>query len=417
MLGKSFTFCTGGEVDECLFFIYVKPLLNTKRMARTQEQQAQELISRARQILVTTRELPSMDALASVLAVGHLLKKAQKSFDLVIPGWDPKTLPSFLSNEGLTITEKIGALRAFHIKLNVQRVPLSELMYDVRDGVLDITLLPREGDWTPQDAIFQSGMDRYDLIIAVDASDMTSLGDLGRTHAEFLYRTPIINIDCSARNEYWGQVNLVDLTAVSTSQVLYQWIEGWNMNLIDASLATHLLTGMIARTKSFRTPNVTPRTLATASTLIERGAAREQIIHGLWRTRSVGALKLWGRALSRLNTDTETGLIWTTLTENDLIESGVPFHALDGIVDELISYAPEARAVAVFFQNALQTDLHLYALPPLNAQEIIRPLGGHGTREEAQAVIKQGDVTEITDVIANTVTQLKQRLNTSATLK
>lgn len=382
-------------------------------MARTQEQQAQELIRHARQILVTTRELPSMDALASTLAVGHLLKKAQKSFDLVIPGWDPKNLPSFLSHEGLTITEKVGALRAFHIKLNVQKVPLSELMYDVRDGVLDITLLPREGDWTEQDAVFQSGMDRYDLVIAVDASDMTSLGALGREQAEFLYRTPIINIDCNARNEYWGQVNLVDLTAVSTSQVLYQWIESWDTNLIDASLATHLLTGMIARTKSFRTPNVTPRTLATASTLIERGAAREQIIHGLWRTRSVGALKLWGRALSRLNTDVSTGLIWTTITENDLIESGVAFHALDGIVEELISYAPEARAVAVFFQNATKTDLYLYAIPPLNAQEIIRPLGGHGTREEAHATLAPEKTTESSDLVTQTVTQLKQSLKTN----
>jgi nanoRNase/pAp phosphatase (c-di-AMP/oligoRNAs hydrolase) len=382
-------------------------------MARTQEQQAQELVSRARQILVTTRELPTLDTLASAFAIGHLLKKAQKTFEIVIPGWNKQTLPAFLNAEGLPISEKIGALRAFHVKLNVQRVPLSELMYDIRDGVLDITLLPREGDWTPQDVVFQSGMDRYDLVIAVDASDMTSLGSLGREQAEFLYRTPIINIDCSARNEYWGQVNLVDLTAVSTSQVVHQWIEGWDKSFIDQTMATALLTGMIARTKSFRTPNVTPRTLATASTLIEQGAAREQIIHGLWRTRSVGALKLWGRALSRLTTDVATGLVWTTITESDLIESGVPFHALDGIVDELISYAPEARAVAVFFQHATQTNLHLYALPPLNAQELIRPFGGQGTREEGFVTLKNETQAETSALVNSTIEQLKESLKTS----
>lgn len=379
-------------------------------MARTQEQQAQELIQRARQILVTTRELPSLDALASTFAVGHLLKKVQKSFDIVIPGWKDGQLPAFLSSEGLTIKDKVGALRAFHVKLNVQNVPLSELMYDIREGVLDITLLPREGDWTPQDVVFQSGMDRYDLVITVDANDMTTLGALGREHAEFLYRTPIINIDCSSRNDYWGQVNLVDLTAVSTSQVIYQWIESWDTSFLDAGVATHLLTGMIARTKSFRTPNVTPRTLAIASTLIERGAAREQIIHGLWRTRSVGALKLWGRALSRLSTHAATGLLWTTLTENDLIESGVAFHALDGIVDELISYAPEARAVAVFFQKATQTDLSLYALPPLNAQELIRPLGGEGTREEARATLLSLNAADPSSTISQAVETLTKTL-------
>ena len=294
-------------------FIYVKPLIRIKPMLNARATGARTHQSRP------TDSRDHEELLDGCTGVDthdrHLLKKAQKTFDIVIPGWNEKQLPAFLSAENLPITNKVGALRAFHIKLNVQHVPLSELMYDVRDGVLDITLLPREGDWTAQDAVFQSGMYRYDLVITVDATDMTALGDLGREHAEFLYRTPIINIDCSARNEYWGQVNLVDLTAVSTSQVIYQWIESWDTNLIDGPLATHLLTGMIARTKSFRTPNVTPRTLAAASSLIERGATREQIIHGLWRTWVALVLSNLGTCASRLNADTETGLTWTTVTK------------------------------------------------------------------------------------------------------
>lgn len=375
-------------------------------MARTQEQQAAELVNRARQILVTTREHPSLDALASTFALGHALKKAKKSFDIVIPGWKvTDALPTFLSPAGLPISDKIGALRAFHIKLNVQEVPLSELMYDVRDGQLDITLLPREGGWKPEDAVFQSGLDRYDLVITVDANDMTTIGALGQEQADFLYRTPIINIDCSSRNEYWGQVNLVDLTAVSTSEVLYQWFQEWDKTLVDASIATHLLAGMIARTKSFRTTNVTPRTLSVSSSLIELGANREQIIHGLWRTRSIGTLKLWGRALSRLVVEKECGLVWTSITESDVAEAGVPFHALDGIVDELISYAPEARAVALFFTRATQAELNVHALPPLAAQELIRPLGGQGTREEARVNLEYAG-KEPSIVIQEAVSQL-----------
>ncbi len=378
-------------------------------MSRTQEQQAVDLISRARQILVTTREFPSLDAFASTLAMGHLLKKAGRSFDVVIPGFDPSHLPSFLSAANLNVSEKVGALKAFHIKLNVQSVPLSELMYDIRDGVLDITLLPREGTWTPEDAVFQAGLDRYDLVITIDASDMTTLGPLGREHAEFLYRTPVINFDCSSHNEFWGQVNIVQLNAVSTSEVIYQWAKDWNPALIDKDIATHLLAGMIARTKSFRTPNVTPHTLATSSALIEQGAAREQIIHGLWRTRSVGALNLWGRALSRLRHEQATGLVWTTLSESDLSEAGVPFHALEGIVDELISYAPEARSVAIFFRRETQVDLQLYALPPLNAQELTRPLSGQGNREEAKATLPINDQDGLV-VIQAAVDQLNKSL-------
>jgi hypothetical protein len=34
-------------------------------------------------------------------------------------------------------------------------------------------------------------------VIAVDAPDMASLGNLFRDKADFLYRTTVINIDCS----------------------------------------------------------------------------------------------------------------------------------------------------------------------------------------------------------------------------
>lgn len=353
-------------------------------MALNPTQQAQELIAQASRILVATRDHATTDALAAAVACHGYLKKIGKQTDVVVPNFDRKTAPSFLRGAD-EVRGTMGAMRAFHIALDVTKTPLGELMYDVRDGKLEITVVPKEKEWHPNDVSFKHGEDRYDLVIALDCPDMASLGPLAREHADFLYRTHVINIDCSPANEHWGQVNLVDLNAVSTTEILFNLLESWNRNLIDEDLATALLSGMIAKTRSFKTPNVTPKTLATSSALIAMGARREDIVNGLWRTRSVATLKLWGRALARLEQDRDTGLVWTVLSHQDFIAAGADPAALEDVIDELVSYAPEAKTVALIYEpNAGRgVCVSLASTPPRSAAELGRPLGLSGTRDRA----------------------------------
>ena len=376
-------------------------------MALTPPQQAAERILRAKHILLTTNEHASLDSLASVVALGLVLQRLNKSFDTLVEGWDQKHYPDILPKD-VEIRPKVGATRSFHLRVNLKETPLSELMYDVRDDILDITLVPKHGSWSLQDVGAEQGTDRYDLVIAVDAPDMQSLGTLAREQAEFLYRTDIINIDCNPSNEYWGQVNLIDLNSVSNTEVLYHWLHEWQPTLFDERLATTLLAGMIAKTKSFRTNHVTPRTLAASSELMTLGANREAIVHGLWRTRSVATLKLWGRALSRLEQDRELGLVWTTLSLNDGLEAGANPDTLDGVVDELLSYAPEARVVALLSERKDDVLVSLHAAPPLSASELARPFNGHGTRERSIFSIKQEGA--FVDAIQTIVERLRKTL-------
>jgi len=264
------------------------------------------------------------------------------------------------------------------------------LMYDVKDGKLDITLVPKQGEWTEKDFAFKQGQDRYDLVIAVDAPDMKSLGGLFREKADFLYRTTVINVDCASNNESWGQVNLVDLNAVSTSEVLYGFLSRWNKQHVDADVATAALAGMISRTRSFRTSNVTPKTLQISSELVTLGARRADIVQGLWRTQSISTLKLWGRVLSRLEQDRESGIVWAVLTDADFVESGASSAAVEGVVDELIAYAPSAKVVIIGRHTRDGLVLNVHAQPPLSAVELVRPLGGTGSRDRAVVNIKDG---------------------------
>jgi bifunctional oligoribonuclease and PAP phosphatase NrnA len=357
-------------------------------MALTPTQQAQELIQRATSILIVTRVHASVDTVASALALHLYLKKLQKQTDVVIPSYDLKSIPSFLQKTD-DLRNTIGAMRAFHVSLDVSRVPLGELSYDVKNGKLDITIVPKANEWQPNDVTFKHGDDRYDLVIALDAPDMASLGPIAKEHADFLYRTHIINMDCGVTNEHWGQVNLIDLNAVATSEILFGLMNEWNRNVIDEHIATALLTGMIAKTRSFRTPNVTPKTLATSSQLIAMGARREEIVNGLWRTRSVATLKLWGRALARLEQDRDLGLVWSVLSHQDFITAGAHPDTLEDVIDELLAYAPEAKVVALIYESEPSKGVcvTIHASAPRSAAELGRTFGAGGTRERAKACL------------------------------
>jgi len=384
--------------------LFAQYFANIHFMALKSHEQVVELVSRASHILVVTREHPTVDSACAAIATGLLLEKLGKSCDVVIPGWQEADRPKFLSEKPL-VHDTLGAIRTFHLTLDVSRVPLSELMYDVKDGKLDITVIPKHSEWTPKDFTFRHGDDRYDLVIALDIPDMASLGEAFRSKADFFYRTSVINIDHHSTNEYWGQVNLVDLNAVSATEALYTFVKDWNDMHLTPDIATAILAGMISKTRSFRTANVTPRTLAVSSELIERGARRGEIVTSLWRNRSVATLKLWGRALARLEQDRDIGLVWTSLTEGDFLEAGAKPADIEGIVDELVAYAPEAKVVAIFMQERDGIRVHVYATPPLSAAELLRPFGGTGTRDRAVFISKEG--TDLTKTAQNFLERLR----------
>lgn len=372
------------------------------------KRQVIEAISRSKRTLIITQEPWTTDSLSAAAALGLFLTKLNKQSETVIKGLNNETRPRFLP--GLEkIKETLGAVRAFEISLDVSQNPLEELHYDVKDGQLTVTLIPKAGEWSPRDVSFRHGEDRFDLIIALDCPDIHSLGDIFHHHADFIYRLPIINIDYNPTNEHWGQINLVDLNASSSTEILFDLFQDWNKNLIDEDIATALLSGMIYRTQSFRSSNVTPLTLGKASELLAIGARREEIVHGIWRTRTVPTLKLWGKALSRMEHDRELGLVWSILTNQDAIESGTGLDNLNGVVKELIAYAPEAKVIVLISESGKAM---IHTNGPLSAAELARPFGATGTREYAELNFPpSGDVVEtsrqIIDKLKQTIMALK----------
>ncbi len=376
-----------------------------------EDQQILEQIKRAKEILITTKSNFSGDGLSACLALSAILEKIGKNNTVVINNFKPgkyKFLP-YINK----IKPNLHHLKKFIIRVNTSHAPIEELAYDKTNGEILIYLTPKTGNYTQSDVKLESSDYKYDLIFVLDSPDLESLGDIYDNNTDFFFNTPVINIDHSPANEYFGQINKIELTAVAVSEIIYSLIKKWKNDLIDEQIATYLYTGLVEKTKSFRNPQVTPHTLSIASQLINYGADREKIITNLYRTKSVSTLRLWGRALARLQIDAQLKLGWTIISQNDLELSGANIEELQGLIDEILSEVPQINTVVIFVQQSPDRILvYVYTSPALNAMYLTKQFNPKGDKSQAYFIMTNKKLAEseneVIEYIKNSLHKISQ---------
>ncbi|MFH1523103.1 MAG: DHH family phosphoesterase [Patescibacteria group bacterium] len=383
----------------------------------TSEQQIFEQIKKAKNILITFPQDWNGDSISSALAFFLFLKKLDKNVEIAADSYiknraiqqEPNKLYSFLPSIH-EIKNTINNLRKFIISLDITNTKVDQIKYKVEENVLNFIVSPKKGFFTPDDISSRSGEFKYDLVITLDSPDLESLGKIYDNDTEFFYNTPIINIDHHSDNEEFGQINLIELTAVSTSEILFSLFDAYSRDIINEDIATCLLTGIICKTKSFKTSNITPRTLLTTSQLISMGARREEIVNRLYRSRNLNVLKLWGRVLAKLASTLENKLIWSTLIQEDFTKTNSNEESLIDVIDELIINIPQAKVIVIIYEMPPQvnkeeqtaspiTNIIVYSIKNIDSIDLIKELNPIGTKRIAQAKLEKGVQTSEKEVI------------------
>lgn len=137
-------------------------------------------------------------------------------------------------------------------------------------------------------------LENPECVIVCDCGALDRVGD---TLQAWVRAAPcVVNIDHHVSNEGYGTVNLVEVGASSTSEVVYEIlsrIEG----TITQEVATALLTGIYGDTGSFRYGSTTERTFEVALALVKSGAVPHHIAHHLFSQVSLSATMLQSAAL------------------------------------------------------------------------------------------------------------------------
>lgn len=375
-------------------------------MALNEIEQIREVIKKSSHILITFRKDFSIDAVASALALYLILKKQDKLVDVVCADFKlPKNL-QFLS-QTKKIKPQINNLQKFVISVNTHKDKIDEFSYDIQDDKLKIYITPKSASLKQDDVAAESSDYKYDLIITVDSPDLESLGEVYQNNTEFFYNTTIINIDHLAENEHFGQINLTNLNAVASSEMIFNLIDELDKNLLDDEVATCLLTGLISKTRSFKTPNVTPKTLDIASRLIQADADRDTIIKNLYRSRSLATLNLWGRVLARLKSDDGNKLIWSLVTEHDFIQANATEEDLPDVIEELISFIPGVEIVVLIYQRGGINNVLVNTLKKNNALYLTSSFNPQGSKNLAKFTFNDKTLQETE---AEVIDKIKERL-------
>ena len=326
------------------------------------------------------------DSVASALALFLLLKKSGKEVEIAATP-SAKTPVWLFLPEIKEIKKSLDNLRKFVISLDISQTKVNQIKYAIEDKKLNFIVSPENGWFKPEDISTSDSGFKYDLIISIGATDLESLGQIYDNNIEFFYKTSIINIDCQAGNEEFGQINLIDINSAAISESLFNLIPEEKNDLIDEDIATCFLAGIISGTKNFRTSNLTPRTLLTTSKLISLGGRREEIIDKLYHSRNFKTLKLWGKVLNNLNTSLNGQIVWSILKREDFKDSEALEDSLLDIIDELIINIPEAKIITIIFENPKnsQNKILLYSIKNINALDALKEYSPSGNFKTAQA--------------------------------
>jgi phosphoesterase RecJ-like protein len=242
-----------------------------------------ELRSRER-FLLTAHEGPDGDALGSLLGMHHLLGQLGKDSVMFM------------------------AAKEFPLPIEYRFLPLEEVFHEPPADMADRT------------------------VIFLDC------GNIDRMPVEFLsagdnFR---INIDHHHDNTRFGDVNLVEVAASSTAEIVYELAIALGAE-ITPEIAAALYVGLITDTGKFMYENTDARTHRIAADLIDAGVQVDDTYRRLYEHVPIEKLRLLSRALEGIQRYCGERLIVSYITAADYEASGGGEEMTEGIIDHLRS--------------------------------------------------------------------------------
>jgi len=284
-------------------------------------QQLENVLKNTKHTLIFMAQDFSGDAVGSAWATYFFLKKNNIEATVVVPS-DEVYLQrfSFLTKPE-DLMDSLAGARDFVLAFNTKFNKITNVRTERVEDELRIFITPEKGSIDPRDFSFIPAKFKYDLVIVLGSPDKESLGKVYEENPDIFYEVPVVNIDHHTENDNFGQVNIVDITASSTSEVVADLFFKINEKNIDETMAESLLTGIIDATNSFQKKNTSPKSLQIGAMLMTKGADQQKIIRYLYKTQPLHLLKLWGRVMARLYWEDEISLAWAPVFLEDFVQS------------------------------------------------------------------------------------------------
>ncbi|MDB5180344.1 MAG: hypothetical protein JWO54_102 [Candidatus Saccharibacteria bacterium] len=241
------------------------------------KQQVVEKIKEASKILVTVSNSPSVDALSAALGLTLLFDKQEKYATAIFSGEVPPAI-AFLEPEK-TFDETTDSLRDFIIALNKEKA--DHLRYKVEGDSVRIFITPYKTTISKDDLEFSQGAYNVELVIALGVENQSHLDQALEDHGQILHDATVITVSAGDQTSDLGGIDWHDANASSLSEMIAGLAEALKDDkkkpLVDAPIATALLTGIVAETERFSNEHTTSKAMTVAAQLMSAGADQQLI--------------------------------------------------------------------------------------------------------------------------------------------
>ena len=232
--------------------------------------------------LLTTHENPDGDALGSLLAMHNILEALGKDSVMFLTA------------------------KEFPLPVEYRFLPLEEVFHEPPADIADR------------------------VVIFLDC------GNIDRMPVDFLQNgeNKVINVDHHHDNTRFGSINLVDVEASCTAEIVYD-LAGLLDVRLTPEIANALYVGLVTDTGKFMYENTDARSHRMAAGLIEAGVQVNEVYRRLYEHAPLEKLKLLARALEGITVLDDGRLSVTYISAEDYAATGASEALTEGIIDHL----------------------------------------------------------------------------------
>jgi len=247
-----------------------------------------EAIQKSNKILLHCHPYPDPDSVGSVLAMSAVLKKLGKNVTPIIGDTDyPQSLMEFPNCK-----------------------------------------------WIQSKNYTQINSNEFDLFLILDSSSPSQITQIADINFPDSMNT--IVIDHHATNSKFGNINLVEPTYSSTSQILYELFKLWGVE-VNPDIAVCLFMGIFADTGGFKYQKSTPDTLQAASELAKINSDYHKLIFNLENNKKPIEVEMTGLALSSIQKYFSDHVVLSVIPYEEIKKRNLSkSDAMEGLVASLL---------------------------------------------------------------------------------
>ena len=225
-------------------------------------------------ILIAVNDNPSVDELSSALALTLAINNSGKHATSVSSGKMPDAL-TFLRPEK-TFENSVDSLRDFIIALNKEKA--DHLRYKLVGDHVKIFITPYRSVISEKDLEFEQGDFNIDFVLALNVESQDRLDGALAAHGRIFHDASVGILTVGENQTNLNGIHWHAENASSLSELAVQIIESLGKKNLIQSVATALLTGIVAETDRFSNSKATAEVMSLAAKLISSGADQQLVV-------------------------------------------------------------------------------------------------------------------------------------------